>query len=311
VEATVLITTKNRRDELRRALCSALAQRGVAEVIVVDDGSTDGTSELVAREFPAVRLHRSEVSCGLIVQRNLGIMLARCPVVVTIDDDAVFTGLGTVEQTLRDFDHPLVGAVAIPCVDIGLDQAPHPEAPNREGVYVTSEFTGGSSAVRREVFRELGGFRESIFHQGEERDFCVRLLDAGWVVRVGRAEPIHHYPSVNRDLRRMDLYGRRNIILYAWFNEPFPSAAVRMVEMCAQGMRSGFRVRRPAAAAQGLLLGFRACWQLRSDRKPLPRPVIRLFRRLWKRGPLPLAEIEPLLPRGVRTPEHVASARVA
>jgi len=296
MEATVLITTKDRREELRRAVASALAQPGVGEVIVIDDGSTDGTAEMVAGEFPAAQLHRSDASQGYIVQRNRGMRLASSPVVVILDDDAELESPQTVEQTLRDFDDPRVAAVAIPHVDVGVEDEPRVRAPAPEGVFVTSEFVGTASAIRRDVFDRIGGFRESIFHQGEERDFGVRVLAAGGVIRVGRADPIRHYPSQRRDVRRMDLYGRRNTILYAWYNEPFPSVAFRMLEMSAQGIVSGLRVGRPAAAVRGLLLGYRACWQERAERRPLPREVIRLFRRLWKHGPLPLDEIERFLP---------------
>jgi GT2 family glycosyltransferase len=297
MDATVLIVTHNRHEELRRAVASSLAQTAATEVIVIDDGSTDGTAELIATEFPQARLVRSEQSQGYIVQRNRGFALARAPIVLTLDDDGELASERTIEQTVADFDQPLVGAVAVPHIDIvgGEDIARLQPAPH-DGVLVTSEFVGTAAAIRRDLLLELGGFRETIFHQGEERDFCVRLLAAGRVVRVGRADPIRHYPSTRRDVRRMDLYGRRNTILYAWHNEPLPSAAVRMAEMTAQGLVSGLRVRRPAAAVRGLALGYRACWEQRRERRPLPRPVIRLFRRLWKQGPLPLAEVERSLP---------------
>jgi GT2 family glycosyltransferase len=299
MDATVLIVTHNRLDELRRAVASALGQSAATEVIVIDDGSTDGTAEAVAAEFPQARLVLSERSQGYIVQRNRGFELAQAPIVLTLDDDGELASPLTVEQTLADFDRPLVGAVAIPHVDVvGSEEIARLRPAPRDGVLVTSEFVGTAAAIRRDLLLELGGFRETIFHQGEERDFCVRLLAAGRVVRVGRADPIRHYPSSRRDVRRMDLYGRRNTILYAWYNEPLASAAVRMAEMTAQGLVSGLRVRRPAAALRGLALGYRACWEHRRERRPLPRPVIRLFRRLWKHGPLPLRDVERLLPHG-------------
>jgi len=56
-EATVVITTKNRKEELRDALSSVLRQLGVRlEVIVIDDGSTDGTTEMLRSEFPSIRI---------------------------------------------------------------------------------------------------------------------------------------------------------------------------------------------------------------------------------------------------------------
>jgi GT2 family glycosyltransferase len=292
----VLVTTRDRRDELRRTLASAFGQRAVSEVLVVDDGSTDGTAEMVEREFPGVRLIRSGEARGYIAQRNRGVRLATAPVVVIVDDDAVFSTPATVEQTLADFDHPCVGAVAIPHLDVGVRGGARPRRAAAGDALVTSEFVGTAVALRRDAFLEVGGFRESFFHQGEERDFCLRLLATGRVVRVGRADPIHHHPSPVRDVHRMDLYGRRNTILCAFWNEPFPAVVARMAEMTAQGLVSGLTVRRPLAAVHGLGLGYRTCWRERRQRRPVPRDVGRLFRRLWKAGPLPLQTVEPLLP---------------
>src|SRR4051812_33725473 len=105
-DATILIVTHNRRDELRRALTSAREQEGDNEILVLDDASTDGTAEMVAREFTEARLVRTEESYGCIGQRNRGAELARAPIIVSLDDDAVFTSPQTVRQTLEDFDDP-------------------------------------------------------------------------------------------------------------------------------------------------------------------------------------------------------------
>src|ERR1035438_2571852 len=67
---SIIITTKNRRDELRRAVQSAVEQVGCTEVLIFDDGSSDGTSELIEREFPTVRLKRVEQSLGIVSARN-------------------------------------------------------------------------------------------------------------------------------------------------------------------------------------------------------------------------------------------------
>ena len=57
-EATVVISTINRQDDLRRALFSTVAQTGLVEIIVTYGGSTDGTVEMVKGEFPTVRIFR-------------------------------------------------------------------------------------------------------------------------------------------------------------------------------------------------------------------------------------------------------------
>ena len=130
--ATVVITTKNRRDELSHAVRSALSQSILAEVLVIDDGSSDGTAEMVRAEFPLVRLERSESSLGLITQRNRAARLATGEVLFSIDDDAVFASPHTVEQTLREFEHPRVGAVAIPYVEPRKSTIVYQKAPSRD-----------------------------------------------------------------------------------------------------------------------------------------------------------------------------------
>ena len=115
--ASIVITTKNRKEELRLALRSAVTQSGQPEIIVLDDGSTDGTAELVRVEFPQVTLHRFEESKGLVVRRNEGARLAAGDVIFSIDDDAMFSTPRIVEQTLgemciRDSLSPLAPAGA-------------------------------------------------------------------------------------------------------------------------------------------------------------------------------------------------------
>ncbi|MCC6580401.1 MAG: glycosyltransferase, partial [Phycisphaeraceae bacterium] len=203
--ATVVITTKNRRDDLARAVASALAQRPPVDVLVIDDGSTDGTGEMLRQQFPAVKVHRTEVSQGYIVARNLGAKLAVTPFVVSIDDDAELVSPDTIAQTLTEFDDARIAGVAIPYIDIRKSPRVIPTVPATASPtqwYVNSAYTGTSHALRRELFNQLGGYQEALFHQGEERDYALRLLDAGYVIRLGKADPIHHHESPKRDTTR-------------------------------------------------------------------------------------------------------------
>ncbi len=140
-------------DDLQRLLPTLLAQSADCEVLVVDDGSTDGTADMVRAEFPEVRLERSEQSLGYIVQRTRAAGLATAPVIVSVDDDAVLPSTRTVEQTLADFDHPRIGAVAIPFDDVRPDgEFERQRPPDREGRWVTAAYVGTAHAVRRDVF---------------------------------------------------------------------------------------------------------------------------------------------------------------
>lgn len=296
-DATVVITTKNRKEDLRQAIVSALAQQGAAvEVLVVDDGSTDGTAAMVRQEFPSVRLERAEQSRGYIVQRNRGAALARGAVIFSIDDDAIFSTPRTVAQTLAEFNHPRIGAVAIPFVNVNQDPAVRQRAPGTDQIYLVDRFIGTAHAVRRELFLKLGGYREFLVHQGEEGDLGIRLLDAGYVVRLGNADPIHHFESPRRDMRRMDYYGRRNDVLFAWHNAPARWLPWHLLATTLNGAIFALKIRRPARMFGGLAVGWLQCLPQWRQRRAVKVEVYRLSRRLKKGGPLPLTAVEPLLP---------------
>jgi GT2 family glycosyltransferase len=293
--AAVVIVTRNRRDELRRALASATAQSGDVEVLVVDDASEDGTADMVRGEFPGVRLHREPAPVGLIVARNRAAELVEAPVIVSIDDDAELPDPGIVAQTLADLDAPGIGAVAIPHTDAGRP-ATAPRAPDRDHVWVTSVFVGTAHAVRRDVFLALGGYRGDFFHQGEEADLCLRMLDAGWWVRLGRAPaPVRHHVSPRRDLERMDVYGRRNELLHAWLNVPWPWAARALVGHPLKGLALGVRVGRPANMLRGIGAGLRAIARARGRRRPVRAATMRVDARLRRERAVRLEDVAPAL----------------
>lgn len=291
-EATVVITTRNRRDELRRAIESALAQDCRPTVLVIDDASEDGTAEMVAAEFPSVSLHREERPAGCVVRRNQAASLASTSVMVSIDDDAWFASSTTVSQTLRDLDHPRVGAVAIPYVDVVHGPSVRQKAPATSGVHLTSSFIGTAYAVKREVFLAVGGYREALVGQTEEVELCLRMLDAGYVTRLGRGEPLMHEESTARDRRRQTYRGIRNDLLHGWNNVPMPFLLVRLFKaslyQAMLSLREGhFRVflRASVAAHRIGIRGF-------PRRKPVSRATYLVDHAIRKKDPLTLEAVE-------------------
>ena len=297
MDASVVIITRNRKEELRRAVRSACCQAMQLEVLVIDDGSDDGTSEMVRLEFPAVKLERSKVCRGYIFQRNRAASLAHGKVIFSIDDDAEFSSPNVIERTLQDFSDRRIGAVAIPYLEPLRDNQIRQTAHNPAEVWVTDRFVGTAHALLRILFLKLGGYREHLLHQGEEGDYCLRMLETGYVTRLGCADPIYHHESPRRSSERMDFYGRRNDILFAWQNVPMPYLPLHLgatvLHGCAYAVRSAHHPRRMFA---GMLSGFAACIHGDAKRRPVNSRIYRLSRELKKRGPLPLRSVIDRLP---------------
>jgi glycosyltransferase involved in cell wall biosynthesis len=298
-EATVAITTRNRRDDLRRALRSAVAQEGAIEVLVVDDGSTDGTAEMVRREFPTVRLVRFERSAGLIARRNDLARLARAPVLVSVDDDAEFTGPGVARSALEPFAAGRrVAAVALPYVERGRGETHVRQAAPEPGrLYATGPYIGTAHAVRLDVFRALGGYRATLGRNTEELDYWTRLLAAGHVTVAGWGPPIHHHESPRRVVADVVYHDCRNNLLHAWRNVPMPYAAGRAAKVVAYALGGvAPRTGHPGAVLRGLAAGAWIAARTPAERHPVPRSAYRAGRLIRHCGMVELDRVEPLLP---------------
>ena len=186
-EVTVVIPTRDRWPLLsERALPSALAQEDVElEVVVVDDGSRDGTPErLTELADPRIRVLPTEGGRGPSAARNRGIAAARAPWTAFLDDDDCWAPrklrlqLSVAETTGAAW----VYAAAVVVDESGtVLKAPQPAPPEglAETLLAGNRIWGGPSAVlaRTDVLSELGGFDESL-RCFEDWDLWLRLAAA-------------------------------------------------------------------------------------------------------------------------------------
>lgn len=287
--------TRNRREELRALLISAQKQTLPLEMLVMDDGCSDGTAEMLRTEFPTVKLHQLASERGPAFQRNRGIELATANIVFPLDDDTVFVSPQTAAQTLAEFSAPRIAAVGIPFINIRQDCVVQQRAPS-VGAFAVHAFVGAAHAVRRDVFLKLGGYREHFFYMGEEGDLCLRMMEAGYVTMLGRADPIHHLESPSRNLSRAGFSGRRNDILFCWHNVPMPYLPLQLLGTTLNGLRSAVGSSCLWPMLKGLVSGYASCFQRWNERAPASAVIYRLHRSLKKRGPQLLSQVEKQLP---------------
>jgi glycosyltransferase involved in cell wall biosynthesis len=193
-DVTVVIPTRDRVELLlRHGLRSALSQTGVAiEIVVVDDGSADGTAERVeALADPRILVVQREHPGGASAARNAGIEVARGRWVAFLDDDDLWAPTRLARQLAASTGQPWAYSSAL-VVDerlsaIDLLVAPEPEA-LAELLRHGSAVVGGPSAVvvTRELLGLVGGFDESL-PVAEDWDLWLRLARQATPARVEEA----------------------------------------------------------------------------------------------------------------------------
>jgi GT2 family glycosyltransferase len=220
---TVGITTRNRHDSLQRCVESLRhIERLSPEILVFDDASdVPAASTLTAQ--PRLRIIRDDRGPGNIVGRNTLMSQASADAVLLLDDDAALVEAAGIERALgilsRDSD---VAAVAF--AQANEDGQPWPEtmqpARGQSPRYIAA-FIGFAHLLRRDVFLRLGGYRERFVFYGEEKEYCLRLLDRGLrVVYLPDALVIHAQNASGRTPQRYLRYVTRNDCLNALYNEP-------------------------------------------------------------------------------------------
>lgn len=213
MKLSYVIVTRNRRPALLATLAkleqiTQLSRRSW-EVVVVDNGSDDGSPEAVARQFRSAKIVRLAENEGM-PARNHGFKKARGRFVCMLDDDS-YPAESAVTRSLAYLDRnpktaAVVGRVVLP-------------DGNLEGPALPCVLLGGASIVRKDVLDRTGGFSPEFFRQAEEYDLSFRILRLG--LRIERFEDVvfrHEKVPGGRSsalMHRMDL--RNNLILVERF----------------------------------------------------------------------------------------------
>lgn len=198
-DVTVVILNYQGMDILRASLRHALAQQYEAlEVVVVDNGSTDGSVRMVAEEFPGVRVVSlaRNVGCGA---RNAGLAEAKGTFVVTLDNDVLLISPDAISTIVGTFDRrPSVACINFKVVDarsrVSARDWCHPRdlARYADEEFLTDAILEGACAFRRDVFQRVGGYWEPLFLGLEGPDLVLRFIDEGHDVLYCPAVIVRH-----------------------------------------------------------------------------------------------------------------------
>ncbi|WP_198168192.1 glycosyltransferase family 2 protein [Herbidospora yilanensis] len=235
---TTVVVTRDRRAELERSL-----PHHDSPVIVVDNGSTDGSAAMIRARFPHHRLVEAGENLGA-AARNIGVRLATTPYVAFADDDSWWApGALARGADLMDASPRLAVLAARVLVGAGevvdpvcaeMARSPLPRAPDLPGPSVLG-FLACGAVVRRNAFLAAGGFDDVIFFMGEEERLALDIAAGDWGLSYVEEVVAHHHPCPARDPLRRQVLLRRNALLTAVLRRPWTVVARAALTMTHTG----------------------------------------------------------------------------
>lgn len=216
-ELSIIVVSYNTKDLTRQCLASLLAaktKKDSWEIIVVDNASTDGSAQIIKKEFPTVKLMNQHGNLGFSVGNNVGIRRSGGRYILLLNSDTEIRP-GSIQKTLEFLkSQPGVGVATCKLVqeDGSMDPACHRGFPTPwasltyfsglerlfprlrffgqyhqgyKDLHEAHEIDSPSGAffmVRREVIDAVGLLDEQFFMYGEDLDWAYRIKQAGWKI---------------------------------------------------------------------------------------------------------------------------------
>ena len=253
----------NTREDLRRALASLreLGREEECEVLVVDNGSRDGSQRMVEEEFPEVRLLDNPVNGGYAQACNLGAAACEAPFLMVLNSDVEFHRGHPLEMVRWMEENPGAGAAGPRLLNsdgsIQFSCRNFPSLPVSIGhaflgdLFPNNPFTrsyqmkgcrhdrpmrvewvsGAAMLLRRSAFEEAGGFDEGYFMYVEDVDLCWRLRLLGWGVHyLPEVELVHHVGrSSSQNSVRMLYEHHRSMLRFFRRRHPGPAGRALVI----------------------------------------------------------------------------------
>lgn len=238
MDVSIIIISFNTSELLRDCLKSVVTQsEGLNyEIIVVDNASTDGSVEMVERDFDSVRLIKNEKNTGFAAANNQAIAQAKGKYILLLNPDTVVLDKA-IQKTIAFADSHKEAAVVGPCVlnpdrTVQRTCSMYPSVLNfmlsstylyklfpksklfgrelmtwwdRNDTREVQVVSGCYMLIRREAIEQVGVMDDGYFFYAEETDWCYRFNKAGWKLMFTPDARIIHYGGASSSQRKVDM----------------------------------------------------------------------------------------------------------
>jgi len=218
-KVSIIILNWNGKEYIKRCLDSVLKvkyPKDKLEVIVVDNASTDGSPEIIEREYPNVILIRNSKNLGYAMGNNIGIKKATGEIIILLNNDT-YVDERFIMEIVKFMKRPDVGIVgslllypskviqSCGCKEkfLGFWECPGAGLTLEEGKSLCKDgmevdyVSGAALAIKREVIDKIGLLDPYFFAYMEDVDWCYRARNAGYRIVVAANSIVYHYESAS------------------------------------------------------------------------------------------------------------------
>lgn len=232
LEVSIIIVSYNTREVTLACLDSIVKYTTSCtfEIILIDNGSSDGTLDAVRARFPSVRIVANTKNIGFAAANNQGIALATGQYILLLNPDTEVDEYSISNTLHYARQRPEAGVIGVRCIGVDGEQQStlfrtkrlaevciNAFIPNRmmrrSRILGRSRYVGANldheqdveivagcfMFVNRVALSQIGGMDEQFFMYGEEAEWCHRFRSRGWKVRYFPGARILHYGGVSTD----------------------------------------------------------------------------------------------------------------
>ena len=293
---SVVLLNWNRKEEIIKTLFDlSLQTYKDFEIVLIDQGSQDGSIEVIQEQFPWIRQIKLFKNLGVPGGRNMGALNARGDILVFLDNDASLecNALERIAQRFsKESNLGIIGFKILNANTGVLDLSSWVYEKNRlkdaNNEFYSYTFCGCGNAIRKNVLEDAGYYWEDLFFGWEEMDLSIKVLAAGFKIVYDPSIVVKHRISNERRTSNSKHECLRliNSLWVLWRYMPIGYALGESIKRIVVYGIKGIKHRCFGLMIVYLILSFKKFNLLFRRKDKIPEDIFREYKALIDRGPI-------------------------